>query len=95
MSKYMGVIQDAINGLNEYNKIEEKLISLCRETLKIHQERSDAYKYATSEEEEAAYLDWRCARAKADIAYDVLNILGYEVDYWFMDSPMIKEKEEL
>ena len=38
---------------------------------------------------ESTYEEWQKSKAKAEVAFDVLSILGYKVDHYFMNTPII------
>ena len=98
MSKYIGHIEDAIEGLQKYIAVEEDLISLCRKVIshneKNYKKYMDAMKDTKAENDvDYAYQDWTASTVRAEVAFDVLSILGYKVDHYFMDSPIIVARE--
>ena len=98
MSRYIGHIEDAIEGLQKYIAVEEDLISLCRKVISHNEKTFKTYNEVLAKSDsdviESAYQDWTASKAKAEVAFDVLSILGYKVDHYFMDSPIIVAWEE-
>lgn len=94
MSKYVGLIEEAIDGLQKYIVVEEELLSLCRKTLSQNEEKHKNYMDAVKDikardDIESTYEEWQKSKAKAEVAFDVLSILGYKVDHYFMNTPVI------
>lgn len=98
MSRYVDIIQDAIEGLQKYVIVEEELISLCRKAISQNERTFKTYNEALSKDDsdaiESAHQDWTATKAKANLAFDILSILGYKVDHYFMDSPIIVAWED-
>lgn len=93
MSRYVDIIQDAIDGLQKYTMLEEELISLCRKTIHENEVSYKLYENSDSDNEDA-YIDWKVTKARADLAFDILTRLGYHVDHYFMDTPVIVPWED-